>query len=81
MSYINNNDMPSYGLTSLGEAYIWLKNEKIAAIHELSDLSLEEQCSAIKEMLKNHPDKLWLDLTPDNYLELCINLIPDSLSS
>ena len=41
----------------------------------------EKKPSAIKEMLKNHPDKLWLDLTPDNYLELCINLIPDSLSS
>jgi len=60
----------TFELTFLGEAYIWLQKKKSAAMANIESLDFAERCIKIESLLQEHPDKLYLDLTPDDYLEL-----------
>ena len=69
------NNEKRYGLTSLGEAYLWLKtNIDVKSIYQSDDPNTI--ICQLAEELKKHPDKLHLDLSDSDYKELAFQLNP-----
>ena len=55
-----------YGLTPLGEAFVWLRENYPKGF---------ESCMDLDEAIKLHPDQLWLDLAVSDVETLQVNLV------
>lgn len=64
-----------YALTPLAEAYIWICNNHRESLSEF--ISKDEITSYIKQVLQNHPEQIWYDLSDTQFEKLVSNFLPD----